>query len=196
MRLSLFLPVLTLSFVFTTMAYTDEQTVLKDDSFSPQIHSKPSLADWLTIEKPVSIFYTYARDLELSSLFTDERARLTLFAPTNKAVMALARKPHQGPSTPDDGAYVSDQEYDRISKENVRQWISSHIIPESPIDLDSTESKPTLLGGKSITFRPISKNDGQCPTWSRVTLEDGIKILRMREASNGVLYVIDGTVVA
>lgn len=92
MRLFL-LPLFALSVFLPTMAYMDEQTVLKDDFISPKIHSKPSLADLLTIDKSVSIFYTYARELELSGSFIDDQARLTILAPTNEAVMALGRKP-------------------------------------------------------------------------------------------------------
>jgi hypothetical protein len=80
-----------LSFILPSIAY--EQTVLMDDSFTPPTHSKPSLADLLTVENSVSIFYSYARELELSGAFTNEQANLTILAPTNKAVMALARKP-------------------------------------------------------------------------------------------------------
>jgi len=61
--------------------------------YIPEKHAKPTLADLLTIERSASIFYTYARETELSSKFTDENNRLTLFVPTNKAVMALSRKP-------------------------------------------------------------------------------------------------------
>lgn len=61
--------------------------------YVPQKHAKPSLADLLTIESSASIFYTYARETELSSRLTDENSRLTIFVPTNKAVIALARKP-------------------------------------------------------------------------------------------------------
>ena len=61
--------------------------------YTPEKHAKPTLADLLTIERSASIFYTYARETELSSKFTDENSRLTLFVPTNKAVMALSRKP-------------------------------------------------------------------------------------------------------
>jgi uncharacterized surface protein with fasciclin (FAS1) repeats len=61
--------------------------------YVPQKHAKPSLADLLTIDSSASIFYTYARETELSSRLTDENSRLTVFVPTNKAVMALARKP-------------------------------------------------------------------------------------------------------
>ena len=90
MRLSV-LSIFVLSFILPSMAY--EQTVLKDDSFTPQVHSKPSLADLLTVETSLSIFYSYARELELSGSFANEQANLTILAPTNKAVMALERKP-------------------------------------------------------------------------------------------------------
>lgn len=60
---------------------------------TPLTHSMPNLADLLTIEPTASIFYSYARELELSAIFSDTRANSTLFVPTNKAVMALARKP-------------------------------------------------------------------------------------------------------
>lgn len=58
-----------------------------------QENVKPTLADLLTIERSVSIFYTYARETELSALFSDEKSRLTLFAPTDKAVKSMSRKP-------------------------------------------------------------------------------------------------------
>ncbi|KIL71243.1 hypothetical protein M378DRAFT_154755 [Amanita muscaria Koide BX008] len=176
------------------MAHTDDQTVLSDKTFVPQVHPKPSLADLLTVETSVSIFYSYARELQLSSLLSDGQAAVSIFAPTNRAVMALARKPHQGPAEPDEGIQINDDEYEKMSRENVKRWVSAHMIPESPIDLGSAESHPTLLEGKNISFTPISKNDGQGPMWRRVTLEGGVKILQMKEASNGVLYVIDGTV--
>lgn len=54
---------------------------------------QPTLADVLTIEPSLSIFYAYARELDLSRLLTEEKSRLTLFAPVNKAVMAMHRKP-------------------------------------------------------------------------------------------------------
>jgi len=53
----------------------------------------PTLADVLTIEPSLSIFYSYARELDLSRLLSDDSARMTLLAPKNKAVMAMHRKP-------------------------------------------------------------------------------------------------------
>ena len=168
---------------------------MENDGYdAPLTTSKPTLADLLTIEQSASIFYSYARELELSAIFSDVGASSTLFVPTNRAVMALARKPHEGsPSSPDGEIHVSDKDFDRKAKANVERWISAHIIPESPITLDST-SHATLLSGKSLSFKPISKHDGQGPEWSRVTLEDGIHIIGKKEALNGVVYMIDRSI--
>lgn len=63
------------------------------ETYTPLRNAQPTVADLLTIEPSASIFYSYARELELSTQFSDVEARNTLFVPTNKAVMALARKP-------------------------------------------------------------------------------------------------------
>ena len=63
------------------------------DNHPPASNVRPTLFDLLTIESGSSIFFSYARELELSRLFVDVDAKLTLLVPTNKAVMALARKP-------------------------------------------------------------------------------------------------------
>ena len=69
--------------------------VYDEPEYTPQTNSDgPTLADLLTIDPSTSIFYSYAREIELSRLLNDESAALTLLAPTNKAVMALARKPY------------------------------------------------------------------------------------------------------
>ncbi len=64
-----------------------------NSDYTPLTTTKPLLSDLLTIESSASIFYSYARELELSKMLEDENARLTVMVPTNKAVMALARKP-------------------------------------------------------------------------------------------------------
>ena len=74
-----------------------EQEILvtpqQDSPFDPLTTPMPSLADLLTIEPSASIFYSYAREIELSRLFGDLNGNNTLLVPTNKAVMALSRKP-------------------------------------------------------------------------------------------------------
>lgn len=51
------------------------------------------LSDKLTIQPSVSIFFSYARDSELSKQLDTEGSNITVFAPTNRAVMALPHKP-------------------------------------------------------------------------------------------------------
>ena len=66
---------------------------LGQQDYTPLITPQPTLADLLTIEPSASIFYSYARELELSSIFSEPSAKVSLFVPTNKAIMALSRKP-------------------------------------------------------------------------------------------------------
>ncbi|KAF9011440.1 hypothetical protein BDQ17DRAFT_1223053, partial [Cyathus striatus] len=160
----------------------------------PFTPTAPTLADILTITPSTSIFFSYARELPLSAMFADSSARVTLLVPTNKAVMALPQKPQQSPPEKSGGGEIeiSEGEFEARSKENVRRWIGAHIIPESPIEL-AGKTYDTLLEGKSITFTPISKHDGKGEEWTRVTLENGVKIIDKKKASNGIMYIIDAT---
>lgn len=85
------------SLAFATQSQFPLHTPQSDFNTAPvlQLNDMPSLADLLTIESAASIFYTYARELSLSEMFSrqQETEGLTLLVPTNKAVMALARKP-------------------------------------------------------------------------------------------------------
>lgn len=84
-------------FLAVTYASVNDQLPMTDAhrqaSYEPLTSSKPTLADLLTIESSASIFYSYARELELCAIFSDEGVNSTLLVPTNKAVMALHRKP-------------------------------------------------------------------------------------------------------
>ncbi|GBE78052.1 hypothetical protein SCP_0109340 [Sparassis crispa] len=61
-----------------------------------------------------------SRRSPISELFADEHARVTFLVPTIKAVMALARKPHQGPAKVEDGTIISEEGLDGIAKDNVQ----------------------------------------------------------------------------
>ncbi|KAH7923795.1 hypothetical protein BV22DRAFT_1035930 [Leucogyrophana mollusca] len=156
-----------------------------EQQYTPLTSTRPTIADLLTIEQSASIFYSYAREVEISGRFAEEgEGELTVLVPTNKAVMALARKPHQGPAPaePKIEGEMSEQELDEQSKKNVDRWVSAHIIP-ARISLDTVPvTYETLLEGKSVTF----------PTAH--TLEDEVRIVKRREALNGVIYILDGTV--
>lgn len=82
---------------FLVSATVNEQIPLAPadmaEPYAPLTTSQPTLADLLTIEPSASIFYSYARELELSEQFVNSNTKNTLLVPTNKAVMALARKP-------------------------------------------------------------------------------------------------------
>ena len=89
-----------LPFIFTTLriysAAAADQIILPAvpmDPNRPTSSVRPTLFDFLTIEPGTSIFFSYARELELSRLFVNTESNLTLLVPTNKAVMALTRKP-------------------------------------------------------------------------------------------------------
>jgi hypothetical protein len=60
-----------------------------------------------------------------------------------------------------------------------------------PIALESHH--PTLLPNKSITFTSlVAKNlnlDAEEPEWRRVTLEDGVRIIEMKEV-RGLLFLL------
>ncbi|THG94490.1 hypothetical protein EW026_g6994 [Hermanssonia centrifuga] len=156
------------------------------------MNTQPALADLLTIEPSASIFYSYARELELSAEFADVNTQRTLLVPTNKAVMALARKPHQGPEPDNEGVIITEEEFDAQSKKNVERWISAHIIPQSPISLtEGTYS--TLLEGHSVDLKEI-EGKPDSPEWTRVVLNGVIHIVAAKKAVNGVLYMIDDTV--
>lgn len=77
-------------------ASSTEQLVFMDPTNPvPLTHSAPSIADLLTIDPSLSIFYSYARETELSARFANlGGVQTTVLAPKNRAVMALARKPY------------------------------------------------------------------------------------------------------
>ncbi|KAJ7184365.1 hypothetical protein C8R46DRAFT_1063849 [Mycena filopes] len=146
---------------------------------------KPTLADLLTIESSTSIFYSYARELQLSDMFSTSG--------TTAVTLLDDIRSHQGPAPVDGDIVITEEEFDSRSKENVERWVSAHIIPQSPISFDQTY--PTLLEGKSISFtQSLRTGDANAPDWSKVVLGANIHIIGMREASNGILYLIDGAI--
>jgi len=174
------------------MAVQPDQEILAApesyDRYTPLTTDMPSLADLLTIEPSASIFYSYAREIELSQMFGNLKSKSTILVPTNKAVMALSRKPHQGPAPADSGVIISQEEYDSMSKEYVERWVSAHIVP-AVVALGSYD---TLLDGVTVTFKDVGGDEE--PEWKRIVVNEDIHVIAKKEASNGVLYMIDGTV--
>jgi hypothetical protein len=92
---TLFLPLLPIIVGIHAVAAADQIVIpnVLMDANRPLSHAHPTLFDLLTIESRTSIFFSYARELQLSRLFVNVDSNLTLLVPTDKAVMALARKP-------------------------------------------------------------------------------------------------------
>ena len=162
----------TLAFPFLASASFGDQEVLsppamaqeplQDSVFTPITTAKPSLTDLLTIESSASIYFSYARETAFSKEFSVVDNQLTLLVPTNKAVMALTRKPyvclsrpsrhtlddlhddyrHQGTAEPE--IEMSEEQYDKQSRRNVERWVAAHIIPVSTnLDLFSALTHAT-----------------------------------------------------
>ncbi|TFY71804.1 hypothetical protein EVG20_g1205 [Dentipellis fragilis] len=190
--LLLVLPLLVKSSLDEQIALPADSGIMPETEQPTVLHSQPTLYDLLTIEPAASIFFSYARETEMSRLFEDINAKSTVLVPTNKAIMALTRKPHQDPEPVHDDIEISEQEFDARSKGNVERWVSMHIIPKSPIEL-SSQTYQTLNDDKKVSFSE-AKGSPDAPEWTRVLLDGDVQITKMKEASNGVLYVIDGTV--
>ena len=81
-----------LLFPLLSSATATEQTVMGEAQTNVS-HSTQTLADLLTIEPSASIFYDYARGIDLGSKLNDRSSVITILVPRNKAVMKLAKKP-------------------------------------------------------------------------------------------------------
>ena len=81
-----------LLFPMLSSALVSEQTVIGQAQTAAS-HSTLTLADLLTIEPSASIFYDYARGIDLGNKLNDKSSMITVLVPKNKAVMKLAQKP-------------------------------------------------------------------------------------------------------
>lgn len=64
-------------------------------TYHPEVVDMPSIADVLNSQSRSTIFYDYLREIDSISkmVSTNHGNELTLLVPTNKAVIALPRKP-------------------------------------------------------------------------------------------------------
>ena len=93
---------------------------------------------------------------------------------------------------------ITDAQFDALSKENVLHWVSAHIIPvstqqlrrkecrslylsqDSPISLTSGQAYNTMLRKKQVSFKQVD-SDEKVPEWSRVRLNDDVRLIVMKE---------------
>ena len=142
-------------FTLPIMASCNQVPLSGNPQSDPSRHL-PTLADLLTIETSATIFYSYARELELSRIFAeqdigDDGKGITLLVPNNRAVMALAHKPwacyhslyrtdgitnklnrHEDMRIKEQDVRITQEQFEDISRENIERWVQAHIIPVCP----------------------------------------------------------------
>jgi len=138
-----------------------------------------TLADALTLERKVGVWYDYARDVGsvTARLQATGAEKTTLLVPLDSAISKMARKPHQNT----DGSYASEQEMEA----NVVRFLSSHIIPGS-ISLPTTGKVKTLEDGVEVEI--LQHGDG----W--IVQPGDIIVMGVKDASNGKILFLDGVI--
>ncbi|KAM0788580.1 hypothetical protein ACM66B_001702 [Microbotryomycetes sp. NB124-2] len=166
--------------------------------------SAPTLADRLSVHaNQASIFYDYCRSsatvATMLSAATIAGQQHTVIVPVNKAIMSLARKPHQGPppsssppswsSSRSDRAHVNNDEddEDKVAAAYLESFVKRSIIKglvpwDKPQEIEGRQFE-TMQPGETVEFEQTE--DG----W----LANGVAILDRDDlASNGDVLFIDG----
>lgn len=126
----------------------------------PPVHRPLSLADLLTSSRQASIAYDYIRDSPAIAalLIAPKPHYTTLLIPTNSAIMALARKPHQGPA-PVVGGEIRDlggegeKEHEELCRAYLERWVKLHVVP-GRVGEEKKEGKEydTMVEGRKVSF--------------------------------------------
>ncbi|GAA5919016.1 hypothetical protein JCM1841_002693 [Sporobolomyces salmonicolor] len=163
--------------------------VMDSSPFVPS-SSSPTLADLLTKSRSASIFYEYAREsASVSTLLINPLAMTTLLVPVNSAILALARKPHQGPPpeaiTAETG-YRGSEEDEQARQAYVERWIKLHMIRGERVDLDAEgwEGREWETMGKERTVKFLrGGDDGN----GRKLMPGNIDVISQEEVAIGLL---------
>ncbi|GAA5828397.1 hypothetical protein JCM11251_006226 [Rhodosporidiobolus azoricus] len=163
-------------------------TIQDDASYIPT-SAVPSIGDILVRSK-ARIFYDYARDsTAVSQLFVDPSGQATILAPTDAAILALARKPHEGPATRSSGE-VSSNEEERQRAEWLERWVKAHVVLEQ-VELEAGEWEKreyTTMEGKTVRFASSGKDEA-----GRQLMPGDIEVVGEAQGSNGKVLYLQGT---
>ncbi|KAG8837315.1 hypothetical protein FRC18_009483 [Serendipita sp. 400] len=172
------------------------QRIMTQPAVPEDFTSPPMLSDQLSLEPQASIFFSYAREsAKLSGILSGvgeySGQKYTVFVPTNKAVMTLARKPHQ--SVEDGTIEITDEEAERQSQVNVERWLSAHFIPGTiGLDKGAEGEHQTLLDGKPLSLSRLPSH--HTPEWANWRVNSESHIIAKREAPNGIIYLMEGVI--
>ncbi|GAA6014193.1 hypothetical protein JCM10207_006128 [Rhodosporidiobolus poonsookiae] len=148
----------------------------------------PSLADVLTRSRQARIMFDYLRDsAQVSTVLVDPSGSSTVLAPVDSAILALARKPHEGPESFDEPDIRSNEE-ERRRAEYLEQWVKAHLVLEKvDLEADGWDGKEyTTMAGSTVRFA-TSDADG------RKVLPGDVEVVGEEQASNGKVLYLRGT---
>lgn len=159
-----------------------------------QPQSGPTLlTSSLSIMKDISVFASYVRDnVEISSRFNNKKEQSIVFAPTDEAIESLSLKPWQFPTSVEEDS-KSEQEIDEITKSNLNDFITSHIIDgtipfsslegaDKGVQFVSKNGKNIKLVNDNGDYYVTAVTDGKDQEW--------VKVLSTTNADNGAILVI------
>lgn len=178
-----------------------QQPLMAQEGASPFTASKPDLAALLTRSSKGSMFYEYARDSTtvtklLSAPWIGSGQRYTVLVPLNSAILALSRKPHQGPPQADDaGTIISNkmlggsEEEEKERAAYLEEWVRLHIA-QDVVELDGKGWEgtqwQTLVNERQVSFAASGEN-GE----GRKVLPGDIEIVGVEEVSVGLDHAVE-----
>lgn len=121
----------------------------------------------------------------------------TLLVPIDKAIIALPRRPHQESNFDafKTEGMSTEEAIDRARESTIQHFVHAHTIPLSiPFPPSVSESYPTLLDGHTVSFEKVEAHHNDEGGY-RVN-PGGARVLYTKEAVNGWIYFLDGTVPA
>lgn len=93
----------------------------------------------------------------------------TIFAPQDTAIMALARRPHQGPVS---GQIITEDDEKR-NAEYLQDWTRMHMVAGTDVELAEGQEYESLAGdARKIGFKALDKADGE-QDWEKVDVTPG-----------------------
>lgn len=152
-------------------------------SVQPAVSSNgPSLTDLLSTDRRLSLFASYTRDSALvSKRFILPGVKTAVFAPIDVAIKSMARLPHRGEAQKDD---VTALDAEKQAAKHLDAWTARHMSSdELPEDVSGQTTLQSLVDGKAIT---LSREGDDV-----IVGPGGAKVIDRREASDGILLVID-----
>jgi hypothetical protein len=170
----------------------DQQALMAAES----INSPGLLQSSLTQHPEIYTFTGYIRDSQaLTSRFNSRDKFSIVFAPTDEALFKLGQKPWEFP-TPipaDDNNPDNEQRNERIIKENVHTFVSSHVsFADAPLTVGN---HVTTTNGVVVTL--AERNEGHLSLLAinkrgKTLVAD---IIKVETVKNGQVFIIDSSLI-